>query len=172
MSAAPSPQALVPGPAAHRDYLAFTLGGEDYAIDIRKVREIRRYEAPTRIAGAPAFVKGVVNLRGEIVPIVDLRIRFGQADVAYGPFTVVIVLALDGRLVGMVADGVSDVISLDPAHLRAPPDLGTATRLSYVVALAAMAERMLIVIDIERLLGGDLAAVPAVGPGIPEGTTC
>src|SRR5579871_5534346 len=104
------------------EFLAFTLGQEEYGIDILKVQEIRGYETVTRIANAPAFIKGVVNLRGVIVPIIDMRIKFNLADPTYDQFTVVIILNVGGRVVGMVVDGVSDVISLTPEQIRPSPD--------------------------------------------------
>src|ERR1022692_1377471 len=105
-----------------REFLAFKLGAEEYGIDILRVQEIRSYEEPTRIANAPAFVKGVVNLRGVIVPIIDMRMRFNLEQVGYESFTVVIVLNIGRRVVGMVVDGVSDVITLTPAQLRPVPE--------------------------------------------------
>ena len=103
------------------EYLIFSLGGEALAIDILKVQEIRGYETPTVIADAPPFVKGVINLRGVIVPIIDLRIRFNAASAEYTAFTVVIILAIGGRLVGIVVDGVSDVTQLNAGEIRPPP---------------------------------------------------
>ncbi|HEX4858593.1 MAG TPA: chemotaxis protein CheW [Usitatibacteraceae bacterium] len=133
------------------EYLTFTLGGEEYAIDILKVQEIRRYETVTRIANAPAFVKGVVNLRGVIVPIVDLRIKFSLGEAAYNEFTVVIVLNIGRRVIGAVVDGVSEVVTLAAGDIHPPPDFATMdTR--YLVGLATINERMLIVLDIERLM--------------------
>ena len=99
--------------AVSREYLSYTLGQEEYGVDILKVQEIRGYEEPTKIANAPAFIKGVVNLRGVIVPIVDMRIKFSLASAEYNQFTVVIILNVAGRVVGMVVDGVSDVITLE-----------------------------------------------------------
>src|SRR4030095_15004451 len=104
------------------EYLTFRLGGEEYGIDILRVQEIRSYEQPTRIANAPGYLKGVVNLRGVIVPIVDLRVRLGCAQAEYNHFTVVIVLNVKGRVVGAVVDSVSDVLELAGAGIRpAPP---------------------------------------------------
>ncbi|MEQ6600667.1 chemotaxis protein CheW, partial [Pseudomonas aeruginosa] len=97
------------GPA--QEYLTFTLGREEYAIDILRVQEIRGYDQVTAIANAPPFIKGVINLRGAIVPIVDLRIKFHLAEVTYDPFTVVIILNIGRRIVGVVVDSVSDVIA-------------------------------------------------------------
>jgi purine-binding chemotaxis protein CheW len=134
------------------EYLAFTLGQEEYGIDIQKVSEIRSYEAPTRIANAPAFVKGVVNLRGIIVPIVDMRIKFNLGTPSYDQFTVVIILNIGNRVVGMVVDRVSDVTTLLPEQIKAAPDLGQALDADYVIGLGTLDERMLILIDIDQLM--------------------
>lgn len=134
------------------EYLTFTLGNEEYAIDILKVQEIRGYEPPTLIANAPAFIKGVINLRGTIVPIVDLRMKFGLGSVEYTPFTVVVILNIANRVVGVVVDSVSDVISLMPAQIRPAPDFSGTFDTKYIVGLASMANRMLIVTDIEKLM--------------------
>lgn len=134
------------------EYLTFTLGSEEYAIDILKVQEIRGYEKPTLIANAPPFIKGVINLRGIIVPIVDLRIKFGLGDADYTPFTVVIILNLGARVVGIVVDSVSDVMMLTTAQIRPAPDFSATFDTKYIVGLAALEDRMAIVIDIEKLM--------------------
>ena len=112
------------------EYLTFTLGSEEYAIDILKVQEIRGYEQPTLIANAPPFIKGVINLRGIIVPIVDLRIKFNLGKFEYTPFTVVIILNVAGRVIGAVVDSVSDVFSLTRAQIRPAPDFSGSEWLS------------------------------------------
>ncbi len=137
---------------ASREFLAFKLGSEEYGIDILKVQEIRGYEAVTRIANAPDFLKGVVNLRGIIVPIVDMRIRFRLGEPSYDQFTVVIILNIAGRVVGMVVDSVSDVTTLAPAQIRPAPDMGTAFNADYLIGLGTLDERMLILVDIDRLM--------------------
>lgn len=137
------------------EYLAFTLGKEEYGIDIQKVSEIRNYEAPTRIASAPDFVKGVLNLRGIIVPIVDMRIRFSLGAPEYGPFTVVIILNIGTRVVGMVVDAVSDVTTLTPDQIKPTPDLGSTLNTEYITGLGTIDERMLILVDIDRLMSSD-----------------
>ncbi len=134
------------------EYLTFTLGGEEYAIDILKVQEIRGYEPPTLIANAPAFIKGVINLRGTIVPIVDLRIKFNLGKIEYTPFTVVIILNVAGRVIGAVVDSVSDVISLTRAQIRPAPDFSATFDTKYILGLATVDSRMMIVTDIERLM--------------------
>ncbi len=134
------------------EYLTFTLGGEEYAIDILKVQEIRGYTSPTMIANAPPFIKGVINLRGTIVPIVDLRIKFKVSKVEYTPFTVVVILNVAGRVVGCVVDSVSDVISLTGSQIRPAPNFSGSFDTQYILGLATIDSRMLIVTDIERLM--------------------
>ena len=134
------------------EYLTFTLGSEEYAIDILKVQEIRGYEQPTLIANTPPFIKGVINLRGIIVPIVDLRIKFNLGSIEYTPFTVVIILNIAGRVIGIVVDSVSDVLSLTPAQIRPAPDFSGSFDTKYILGLASMDSRMMIVTDIERLM--------------------
>jgi len=135
-----------------QEYLTFTLGPEEYAIDILKVQEIRGYEQPTTIANTPAFIKGVINLRGIIVPIVDLRIKFGVGKADYTPFTVVIILSIAGRVVGIVVDGVSDVTSLRADQVRPAPEFAASVDTRYIKGLGTLGERMLIVVDIEKLM--------------------
>lgn len=135
------------------EYLTFRLGQEEYGIDILKVQEIRSYEAPTRIANAASCFKGVVNLRGVIVPIVDLRIKFGCESAEYNGFTVVIVLNIRGRVVGAVVDSVSDVLELPSEAVRPAPDMDTSQDTSFITGIASLQDRMLILLDIERLMG-------------------
>jgi purine-binding chemotaxis protein CheW len=132
--------------------LTFTLGEEEYGIDIQKVQEIRTYENVTRIAGAPAFIKGVVNLRGVIVPILDMRIRFSPGTPTYDDLTVVIILSIAGKVIGMVVDSVSDVITLTPEQIKPAPEMGTAIDTDYIIALGTIDERMLILVDISKLM--------------------
>nr|WP_088709306.1 chemotaxis protein CheW [Noviherbaspirillum denitrificans] len=135
-----------------QEYLAFTLGKEEYGIDILKVQEIRGYETVTRIANAPDFIKGVVNLRGIIVPIVDMRIKFNLGEPTYDQFTVVIILNVAGRVVGMVVDSVSDVTTLSPEQIKPAPEMGTALNTDYLIGLGTIDQRMLILVDIDRLM--------------------
>lgn len=134
------------------EYLAFTLGREEYGLNILRVQEIRGYEPVTRIANAPAFIKGVVNLRGTIIPVVDMRIKLGLGDATYDPFTVVIILNIAGRVVGMVVDSVSDVTTLKPHQLRPAPEVGSAFDNEYLIGLGDLGERMLILVDIDKLM--------------------
>ena len=143
------------GPLGGRECLTFTLGDEEYGIDILKVQEIRGYDTVTRIANSPDFIKGVINLRGAIVPIVDMRIKFRLGNVLYNEFTVVIVLNIAGRIIGMVVDGVSDVITLTPEQIRPAPELGTALDTQYITGLGTVDERMIILVDIERLMSAE-----------------
>ncbi|CAN7145446.1 chemotaxis protein CheW [Pseudorhodoferax sp. LjRoot39] len=144
------------------EYLTFRLGQEEYGIDILKVQEIRGYEQPTRIAHAPSFLKGVVNLRGTIVPIVDMRLKFNCSQAEYNSFTVVIILHLRARIVGIVVDSVSDVLQLQADQIRPAPEVETSVDANCIVGLGALSERMLILLDIERLMSGvDMGLVAA-----------
>ncbi|MEQ1527657.1 MAG: chemotaxis protein CheW [Gallionella sp.] len=138
--------------SASRELLTFTLGSEEYAIDILKVQEIRGYDTVTAIVNAPAFIKGVINLRGVIVPIVDMRIKFNLGSPTYDQQTVVIVLNVAGRVVGMVVDGVSDVITLKPDDIKPAPEFGAGMDTRYLQGLGTAGERMLILVDIEKLM--------------------
>lgn len=135
-----------------RELLTFTLGSEEYGIDILKVQEIRGYDAVTTIANAPEFIKGVINLRGIIVPIVDMRIKFHLGNVGYDQFTVVIILNIAKRVLGIVVDGVSDVITLTAEQLKPAPEFGASLDTQYITGLGTVDERMIIVVDIERLM--------------------
>ena len=135
-----------------REYLTFTLGDEEYGIDILKVQEIRGYDAVTKIANSPDFIKGVINMRGIIVPIIDMRLKFHLGQVEYNEFTVVIILNISGRIVGVVVDGVSDVIALRGEQVRPAPEFGAVLDTAYIDGLATLDERMIIMVDIERLM--------------------
>ena len=135
-----------------REYLAFRLGEEDYAIDILKVQEIRVFEAVTKLPGAPDHIKGVINLRGLIAPVIDLRVKFGFKEAAYGPFTVVVVLYVHDRLVAIVADAVIDVVALTEDEIKPPPEFATSVNVEYVMGLGASGDHMLILLDIEKLV--------------------
>jgi len=140
--------------ASQNEFLTFTLGEEEYGIDILRVKEIRGCDAVTRIANAPDYIKGVINLRGTIVPIVDMRIRFNLGKAEYNQFTVVIILNVAGRVVGMVVDSVSDVITLGPEQVKPAPEFGAALDTQYIIGLGTAEERMLILVDIEKLMTG------------------
>ncbi|GAL58358.1 MULTISPECIES: chemotaxis protein CheW [Enterobacteriaceae] len=147
------------GEPSGQEFLVFTLGDEEYGIDILKVQEIRGYDQVTRIANTPDFIKGVTNLRGVIVPIVDLRVKFSQQDVEYNDNTVVIVLNLGQRVVGIVVDGVSDVLSLASDQIRPAPEFAVTLSTEYLTGLGALGDRMLILVNIEKLLNSDEMAL-------------
>ncbi|PKO94080.1 MAG: chemotaxis protein CheW [Betaproteobacteria bacterium HGW-Betaproteobacteria-1] len=134
------------------EFLTFVLGSEAYGLEILKVQEIRGYDAVTQIANTPAFIKGVINLRGKIVPIVDLRVKFKMGKIEYNEFTVVIILNLGGRVVGIVVDGVSDVMQLEESQIRAVPDIVASIDTQYITGLASVGEKMFILVDIEKLM--------------------
>jgi purine-binding chemotaxis protein CheW len=138
---------------AVNEFLTFRLGNEEYGIDILKVQEIRGYGAVTKIANVPEYIKGVANLRGLIVPIIDLRVKFKLEKKEYDQFTVVIILNLSGRVMGIVVDGVSDVINLDRNQIQPTPAFGPIIATDYITGLGNIEERMLILIDIEKLMG-------------------
>jgi purine-binding chemotaxis protein CheW len=137
------------------EYLSFTLASETYGIDILKVQEIRGYDAVTRIANTPEFIKGVINLRGVIVPIVDLRIKFQVGEATYHEFTVVIIINVLGRVVGIVVDGVSDVVALSAEQIKPAPEFGGALDTRYLTGLGTLNDEMLILVDIEKLISSD-----------------
>jgi purine-binding chemotaxis protein CheW len=147
------------GEPSGQEFLVFTLGDEEYGIDILKVQEIRGYDQVTRIANTPDFIKGVTNLRGVIVPIVDLRVKFSQVDVEYNDNTVVIVLNFGQRVVGIVVDGVSDVLSLAADQIRPAPEFAVTLSTEYLTGLGALGERMLILVNIEKLLNSEEMAL-------------
>ena len=145
----------IAGETVGQEFLVFTLGDEEYGIDILKVQEIRGYDQVTRIANTPEFIKGVTNLRGVIVPIIDLRVKFAQQGVEYNENTVVIVLNLEHRVV----DGVSDVLSLMQEQIRPAPEFAVTMSTEYLTGLGALGERMLILVDIEKLLSSEEMAL-------------
>ena len=157
MSGRSNPARQVQHAVSGREFLTFRLGTEEYGIDILKVQEIRSYEPPTKIANAPAYLKGVVNLRGVIVPIVDMRVKFncvnddGQADI--NSFTVVIVLNVRGRVVGAVVDSVSDVMQLAESMIQPAPEMSASVvDTTYITGIANINDRLLILMDIESLM--------------------
>jgi len=137
---------------AAREVLAFTLGNEEYGVDILKVQEIRGYEKTTQIANAPEYIKGLVNLRGIIVPIIDMRIKFMLGTPTYDEFTVVIILNIGSRVVGMVVDSVSDVTTLTADQIKPAPSMGTSVDTDYLIGLGVIDERMLILLDIDKMM--------------------
>ena len=161
-SNAPTTQAVADG----GQYLTLRLGGEEYAIDILRVQEIRSYEEPTRMVNAPAFIKGVINLRGVIVPIVDLRLKLNIDKVEYNEFTVVIILNVRGTVIGAVVDAVSDVVTLTAQAIKPAPQFETAIDSRFIIGLANLGERMLIVMNMEALLSNaEMGMVSAASQG-------
>lgn len=142
-------------------YLTFMLAGEEYGVDILRVQEIKGWSKATPIPNTPDYIQGVINLRGTIVPIVDLRSRFGLENIEYGPTTVVIVLKVIGgdgnRIMGIVVDAVSDVYNVSNEEMRQPPDFGKAASVDFIKGLAAVSEKMLIILDIDHLLNSGFA---------------
>lgn len=137
---------------AASEFLTFTLGAEEYGVDILKVQEIRGYDTVTRIPEAPEFIKGVINLRGTIVPVVDMRLKFRLGKAEYSALTVMIILNVAGRVVGMVVDGVSDVVALTQEQIRPAPEFGAAVGAQFLTGIGTLDKRMLILVDIERLM--------------------
>jgi purine-binding chemotaxis protein CheW len=146
--------------ADSKEFLSFVLGDEHYALDIMAVKEIRGYETVTKIANAPSFIKGVINLRGDIVPIVDLRLKFAVGEATYNEFTIVIMLNVAQRIVGIVVDGVSDVIRLADDEIRPPPEFGVGFDSHYLLGLVPIEDHMVILVNIESLISsGELGLV-------------
>jgi len=137
------------------EFLSFVLGDENYALDIMSVKEIRGYESVTKIANAPSFVKGVLNLRGDIVPIVDLRMKFNIGQATYDEFTIVIMLNVNERIVGVVVDAVSDVVKLSAQEILPPPEFGVSFDSRFLRGLATVEEKMVILVNIAALIGSD-----------------
>jgi len=143
-----------------QEFLTFTLGSELYGVDILKVQEIRGYDTVTRIPDAPEFIKGVINLRGSIVPVVDMRLKFNLGNAEYNEFTVMIILNIAKRVVGMVVDGVSDVMALSDEQILPAPEFGGSVDTRYITGLGTLDDRMVILVDIERLMSSsDMALV-------------
>ena len=160
------------GAAVSNQVLTFTLGEETYGVDILRVQEIRGWSPVTRIPQAPSHVLGVLNLRGSIVPIVDLRMRFNLERAEYTPLTVIIVLSVESsagrRDFGVVVDGVSDVIDVAVSDVKPAPELGSHVSTEFIEGLAAVSGRMVMLLDIDQLIGGDVTGVaplPAAANG-------
>ena len=140
---------------SQHEFLTFVLGDENYALDIMTVKEIRGYEDVTKIANAPDYIKGVLNLRGDIVPIIDLRIKFNVGSATYDEFTIVIMLMIGDRVVGIVVDEVSDVIKVKDDDIRPPPEFGVAFDSAYLHGLTTIKEQMIILVNIQKLISSD-----------------
>ncbi|MBN4061440.1 purine-binding chemotaxis protein CheW [bacterium AH-315-G11] len=141
---------------SEHQYLTFILSGEEYGVDILTVQELRGWESTTPIPNTPSFVLGVINLRGVIVPIVDLRDRFGLDRMEYGPTTVVIIVKVDAggkeRVLGIVVDAVSEVYDINKSDVQPPPDMDGSISIDFVTGLATMDEKMVILLDITKLV--------------------
>jgi purine-binding chemotaxis protein CheW len=148
--------------ATARQVLTLGLGDEEYGLDILRVREIKGYSVITPIPNSPAYVKGVMNLRGTVVPVVGLRERFGLPTVAYDKFTVIVIVTVGARVVGLVVDAVSDVLDLGPNDVEPPPEFGARVDTSMLTGVAKREERLVMLLDVERLV------LDAVGSGPPE----
>jgi purine-binding chemotaxis protein CheW len=149
------------------EFLTFTLGAEEYGVDILKVQEIRGYDTVTRIPEAPDFIKGVINLRGTIVPVIDMRLKFKLGKAEYNGFTVMIILNIARRVVGMVVDGVSDVMQLTAEQIRPAPEFGGSVNTKFITGIGALDQRMLILIDIEKLMSGaDMALMDSASQAL------
>ena len=143
------------GPTDGTQFLTFALGAEEYGVAILNVQEIKGYAPVTPIPNTPAWVRGVMNLRGTIVPVIDLRLRLGMPPAEYGPFTVIVVLALAAKVVGAIVDTVSDVLTIADADVQQTPDLGVGIDVRFVAGIAQAAETLVILLDAEALLRHD-----------------
>jgi purine-binding chemotaxis protein CheW len=143
-----------------RQYLTFTLAGEDYAVDILRVQEIKGYTAITPLPGTPDYLRGVINLRGNVVPVLDLRRRLGMTPAVHGAFTVIVLVSVGARVHGLIVDSVADVVHLQPADIVAAPELGAGIDSSFIGGLARPADRLIVLLDVDRLVAGERAGAP------------
>lgn len=149
-------------PGAGRDsavganqYLTFTLGNEDYGVEILKVQEIKGYSGITPVPNSPPWMKGVMNLRGTVVPVVDLRTTFSMEEREYNRFTVIILVSIGARIVGLVVDAVSDVLDVPADQVRPAPDMGARVDVRFILGMATVGEKLVVLLDMEKLLGSD-----------------
>lgn len=147
---------------SRKQYLTFTLGAEQYAVDILKVQEIRGWETLRELHDVPAYYKGVLDFRGSILPIIDLRIRFALENFEYNSTTVIIVISsgLDGSMMGLVVDAVSDVLSLAPSEIKSSPNMGSRIKIDYLVGMISSDQGMIMLVDSDRLVDKDELEVP------------
>lgn len=136
-------------------YLTFTLGQEEYALEILKVQEIKGYSAVTPIPNTPRYIKGVMNLRGTIIPVVDLRSKFSMPEAEYNQFTVIVVVTVGTKIMGLVVDAVSDVLNIPKRDIQETPDFGGQVDARFISGMAKAGEKLVVLLDIERILGGD-----------------
>jgi len=155
-------------PASHNatvavmdQFLAFKLADELFAIEILRVQEIRGITPITPIPNAPQYIRGVMNLRGTIVPVIDLRMRFGLGEAEYNRFTVIIVVRLGSRIIGLVVDAVSDVMDVAPGDIEAPPDFGTRIDTSYLNGMVQRGDQIILLLNLDQLVGlqADVASI-------------
>jgi len=150
---------MTAGDVSQQQYLTFMLAGEEYGVDILRVQEIKGWDTVTQIPNTPKYIRGVINLRGTIVPIIDMRCRFNLEELTYGPTTVVIVLKVNSkdksRIMGIVVDGVSDVYNMPDEEIKPSPDFGSAVDTNFVKGLATVHEKMVIVLDIDHMCNSD-----------------
>lgn len=144
-------------------YLTFSLGREEYGVDILKVQEIKGYSAITPIPNTPPYVKGVMNLRGTIIPVVDLRSKLGMAAAEYTPFTVIVVVKVGSKTMGLVVDAVSDVLSIPGTSLQPTPDFGAQVDAAFISGLSRAGDKLVVLLDLDRVLAPDGAPVGAAG---------
>ena len=144
-------------------YLTFRLGQEEYGVEILKVQEIKGYSTVTPIPNMPAYLKGVMNLRGTIVPVVDLRSKFAMAEASYNQFTVIIVVTVGTKVMGLIVDAVSDVLNIPKGDIQATPDFGGQVDARYINGMAKTGDKLVVLLDIDRVMGGvDVSAVPSL----------
>ncbi len=143
-------------------FLTFNLGEELYGVDILRVQEIKGYTAVTKIPNTPSYIKGVLNLRGTIVPIVELRTKFGMPTIEYTMFTVIVVVVVKDKVMGLVVDAVSDVLDIDKKDVQAPPNFGARINVSFMNGIGKSGDKLVTLLDIDRMLSGeDLQGVAA-----------
>jgi purine-binding chemotaxis protein CheW len=142
--------------AGRRQFLTFSLGSESYAIDILRVQEIKGYTAITTLPNAPPEIRGVMNLRGTVVPVLDLRVRFGMDRGSYDKFSVIIVVMVGSKIVGLLVDAVSDVLDISEEQIEVPPNMGSKVDTSFMIGMAKAADLLLLVLDIEKLITAEL----------------
>jgi purine-binding chemotaxis protein CheW len=136
-------------------YLTFALGREEYGVEILKVQEIRGSSPVTPVPNTPPHIKGVMNLRGVIIPVVDLRLKLAMATADDHPFTVIIVVTVGTRAIGLIVDGVSDVLNIAPADIQPTPDFGGGVDARFITGMARAGDKLVMLLDIERVLGDD-----------------
>jgi purine-binding chemotaxis protein CheW len=142
-------------------YLTFTLDEEEYGVEILKVQEIKGYSAVTPIPSTPSYIKGVMNLRGTIIPVVDLRTKLAMREAAYNQFTVIIVVNVGDRVMGIIVDAVSDVMNISRTDIQATPDFGPQVDARFINGMAKASEKLVMLLDIDRVLGAaELGELP------------